>query len=336
MSGQRHALWIGLFVLGALTIAVAFLFLLGGGALFEQRLLFVAYFDESVKGLRPGAPVDFRGVPVGTVREVRAEYDGATGGVRVPVVLEIDPEAIRSTGGAPVDEAWFAQRIEEGLRAQLQLESLLTGQLYVALDVVPQPPPPRWHPDAPYPEIPTRLSQLSRLKEGLDAVTVSLPLLLDQAREVLDRLRLLLSDANRSRFERLLARSAGAAERLEEAAAQLPPLIREARGAAEQVRRLAQELRATAADRSRDLEESLQSVTQAARQFARTAAAVERLVAEVAPNVEDFAETGLPLFVGLIEDASRMVAELQGLVRDVRNDPARFLFGDRFGEGVEP
>ena len=74
---------IGLFVLGAIVLGVLGAVALGGGALFEHGTQYTIYFDESLKGLRRGAPVTFRGVDIGQVTEIRAVYDAEARSVRV-------------------------------------------------------------------------------------------------------------------------------------------------------------------------------------------------------------------------------------------------------------
>ena len=109
---------------------------------FTRKLKFVLYFDESVRGLTVGAPVEYRGMQVGAVTDVRLEYDERQSSFRIPVQIEIEPERIADRGAqmkrSPQDA--FASLIKKGLRARLQASSLLTGQLYVDLDMQPKSP----------------------------------------------------------------------------------------------------------------------------------------------------------------------------------------------------
>jgi paraquat-inducible protein B len=105
---------------------------------------FILYFDGSVRGLQPGAAVEFHGIRIGTVDNVRLEYVRRTGTFRVPVEVTIEPEKVRTIGTAPAslkeyDEV-VGQLVNEGLRAQLKSSSFLTGQLYVDLDMHPLAP----------------------------------------------------------------------------------------------------------------------------------------------------------------------------------------------------
>ncbi|HEX2831292.1 MAG TPA: MlaD family protein [Burkholderiales bacterium] len=104
---------------------------------------FVLVFSESVRGLAPGAPVDFRGVVVGEVVAIRADIDPKTGQIIIPVDVNIYAERMRlrsriAAKAPEARQAFIDRLVDKGLRAQLRTGSLLTGQLYVALDFFPQ------------------------------------------------------------------------------------------------------------------------------------------------------------------------------------------------------
>ncbi len=147
---------------------------------YEERNFYVLLFDESVRGLSPGAPLEFRGLQVGKVIDIKTELDLASNRVRIPVVVAFDPERIilrERPKGAESGEALIASLVERGLRAQLRTASLLTGQLYVALDFFPKAPPARITPKGRYghsefPTTPTPFEEigakLNRLVDHLD------------------------------------------------------------------------------------------------------------------------------------------------------------------------
>jgi len=159
---------IGLFVLGSLALAVAGLFVLGGDKFLKKKYMQVMYFDGSVKGLKMGAPVTFRGVQIGTVSDIaiRANTEDLT--TRIPVVVEIDPDRIETTGGHLEDE--LPRLIERGLRAKLELQSLVTGQLQIELDFMPGTKPRLVGGTAKYPEIPTVPYTLSKFAKELEEI----------------------------------------------------------------------------------------------------------------------------------------------------------------------
>jgi paraquat-inducible protein B len=117
--------------------------ILGSGKLFVQSRDFILYFDSSVNGLRVGAPVKFKGVEIGSVKEILLSLSSDMSVQRIPVIVRIDAEKIKKRGGSSValtDPEVAKALIDQGLRGQLQMESLVTGLLYVGLDFFPDTP----------------------------------------------------------------------------------------------------------------------------------------------------------------------------------------------------
>ena len=112
-------------------------------ASFTTTQAFVTYFESSVRGLARGAAVEFYGIQVGAVTDVTLLPDAATGGIRVRVGLDIQPE--RVLGLAPLtqeDPVTVTRRlVRRGMRAQLQTANYLTGQQVLSLNMVPGAPP---------------------------------------------------------------------------------------------------------------------------------------------------------------------------------------------------
>jgi len=105
---------------------------------------FVLLFDESVRGLSPGAPVEFRGIQIGQVVDIKSEFDIKMNKLKIPVIAAVEPERISFIGKLPegvTRETLVDYLVERGLRAQLRTGSLLTGQIYVALDLFPDAKP---------------------------------------------------------------------------------------------------------------------------------------------------------------------------------------------------
>ncbi|RYZ11987.1 MAG: MCE family protein [Comamonadaceae bacterium] len=105
------------------------------------------YFNQSLRGLSPGAAVDFRGVVIGEVKSIGVQFDRAEREFLMPVLIQIYPDRLRRPNGSkPVPESRVTQQerlqflIAKGLRAQLRTGNLLTGQVYVALDFFPKAP----------------------------------------------------------------------------------------------------------------------------------------------------------------------------------------------------
>ncbi len=138
---KRHRaspFFIGAFVVGALALLVLALILLPGRHWFKQPQRVVMFFSGSVFGLQKGAPVVFRGVRIGNVTEITVHYDSKTDSFAIPVLAELDADAVRGLDGRfDNDDIGHAlpALIRRGFSAQLGTQSLLTGQLYVDLDI---------------------------------------------------------------------------------------------------------------------------------------------------------------------------------------------------------
>lgn len=159
MSKKANLTLIGLFVIGAITLTVISLIVLGAGKIFSERANYVTYFDGSIQGLRQGANVTFRGVRIGQVRNVFVQFDESMKTFDLPVVIELDPKAIQTISGNPLTSdksgELLASLIDRGLRAKLQMESFVTGQLLVDLDFYPDDPARLRGQNDAYSEIPT-------------------------------------------------------------------------------------------------------------------------------------------------------------------------------------
>jgi paraquat-inducible protein B len=127
------------------------------------------YFEDSVKGLAVGSPVLFRGVPIGTVKSLTLRTDPKKKTTEIPIIVEVEPGQFEVVG---FDEATFDYRVdserlvEQGLRAVLSLQSLITGQLAIELDFYPDTPINLHQTDLPYPQIPTIPSVTYRLAQA--------------------------------------------------------------------------------------------------------------------------------------------------------------------------
>jgi paraquat-inducible protein B len=132
---------IGGFIMGAVVLVIAGVMILGSGKLFTSTFTCVMYFEGSIQGLHEGASVNFRGVKIGTVTDIKMQFDPTDLNIRIPVFVEFPkrpPGGLEMPKeGARTPQEALAALIRRGLRAQLQTESLLTGLLFVQLDIYP-------------------------------------------------------------------------------------------------------------------------------------------------------------------------------------------------------
>ncbi len=201
MSRQASKTLIGAFILGALVLVVAGVVVFGSGKFLRKVNKDVMFFEGSVKGLQIGAPVVFRGVQIGHVTNILLEVNARNLTAFVPVYTEIYPQKIVPIGeNLSYDPRYLQALIDKGLRAQLQLQSFVTGQLMVNLDFYPNTPIRLVGLEKKYHEIPTIPSGLEQLTKRLE----ELPL-----REIADRLNETLAGINRLVNSRDLQASIG-------------------------------------------------------------------------------------------------------------------------------
>lgn len=136
------------------------------------RRPFLLHFDQSIAGLAVGSPVEFRGVQLGEVTDIRMTYSAA-GVPRVPVQIAMEPQ--RTGFGVDEDDDAFRQRwnslVAQGLRAKLKTHNLITGQLAVSLDLEPDADPGSIDWALAVPEFPTHAGGFDQLLAGLTEFT---------------------------------------------------------------------------------------------------------------------------------------------------------------------
>ncbi len=136
---------------------------------------YVLVFKESVRGLIPGAQVDFRGLAIGEVSGIRVEYDSHSRQINMLVDIRLFPERLRSRSSGKIPRAKESHEmingmVAGGLRAQLKSGNMLTGQLFVALDYFPNAPKAAvvWSTNPP--QFPTTPGSLMELQAALDKI----------------------------------------------------------------------------------------------------------------------------------------------------------------------
>ena len=176
---------IGAFVVASFAILIIALIVVGSGDLLRKPQEFICMFQGDLNGLKIGAPVKARGVEIGSVHAINLRLLPSEGrlrpditDLRIPVVIDLNVKELTSRGGSgeALEEKGYKALFERGLRAQLRTESLLTGLLYIDLDLHPgtlidlaiEPG------SGPFPEIPTVSTQLEQFQ--------------DQANKALDKL----------------------------------------------------------------------------------------------------------------------------------------------------
>ncbi len=189
MSQKISPLAIGGFTVGALALFILGLFIFSSGQLFNKdKVRYVIFFSSSLNGLDVGAPVKMQGVKIGEVTEIKLQLDPETSQLYKPVVVEIDRSSLSATGGSALPVIMTGQQMLEerdkivnaGFRARLELQSLLTGLLYVDLDLHPGTQPAyiglEYNGILELPGVPATTDEIRQTAEQLSEKLQSIPL----------------------------------------------------------------------------------------------------------------------------------------------------------------
>jgi len=186
MSKQASKTLIGAFVLGAIVLIVVAVMIFGSGKFMTKTYKYVLFFEGSVKGLQVGAPVVFRGVKIGQVTDFAMRLDPSDLSILIPVYVEIEagtfvkPKKVFLLNIWPDQYKYMQALVDKGLRAQLQMQSFVTGQLVINMDFYPGKPVRLSRTEERYSEIPTVPSDIEEVKKRFEDLPVA---------EIAERLR---------------------------------------------------------------------------------------------------------------------------------------------------
>lgn len=324
MTEKGTKTMIGAFVMGALILLVLGVLLIGSGALFSRNSAFVLYFDTSLRGLVAGSPVYFKGVRVGKVRSIQISMEGEEGDFRTPVVIELESGLI--SGAMPGmdqdddfmdDPVVVRQLIKSGLRARLGMQSFITGQLTVDLDMVPNAPPVNAAELQTY----RGIMQLPTMPSSLDAmfdVITELPVA-EIAHEVLQAVRSINGHLASMDLASLSASITALSIELRNQVAELPVLRQEAVTSLHQVAVLAANLDKASAVTFKKLDIALTSFNQLSLDASKTMNSANRLLREDSAPILELSQT-----MEALRDAAQSISSLATLL-EIK--PDALIFG---------
>lgn len=312
MSESRKPLLIGSFLLSGLFLLVVGTLLLSRDSWFSQPSEYVVYFKGALDGLDVGADVTYRGVKVGSVREIRLSYDRNIKDVVMPVILRIDPR--QATSKRSFDQV-LEQLVQRGLRAQLQTPSLLTGKAIVALDIFPDTPGYVREPNElelpAIPSVPSRIDQAANLLNDLVAEIRELPLLelIDSATQAMRGIERLSRSDDLNNGLHSLADTLANLDRLSQRLdAQLPALL------------------ASAQRSSGELDATLGEIRQASAGLRQTLEQTNALLGDSRRSLGPESELQYQLGSAL-QELSRASKALQRTAESLEQQPQSLIFG---------
>lgn len=336
MSKQANPTLIGAFVFGALILATVTVLLLAGDYLFRERSQYVMYFEGAAQGLQVGAPVVFLGVSVGTVKEIQIGLEEEDRSFMVKVTGELDLNVVQIDTGKIINqknELSIRQLVEQGLRARLKTQSLLTGLLYIDLGFYPGKTA-RFVSDDPnaeeIPTIPTRIEELTGILEDfpmseflkdLASISASVGKILSSKEMIAIPVRL---EKILSHLESLAARLDSLGEPLlteaKTSLSQLPEAIDAVQSAMDKVGRAADQV-----EKFTDADSSISSsISQAGKELAEAAQALQQLAGDDSQVIEQLTTS--------LHEISRAARALRTLAQSLEQQPESILRGKNIRE----
>ena len=333
---------VGGFVVGALLLAVVAVIVFGSGRFFQARSQNVAFFSGSLQGLRVGAPVQFRGVEIGTVTDIYVQIDPDTLDFLIPVILEIDLEHIRGLqeakekrGGRRLDEL-----VEMGLRAQLNPQSFVTGQQTVQLVLRPDTPVNLIETDLPYGQVPTIPSKFAQMEQSVGSVLQEISQILGQLKDLFEHNKSAMDEVVTNITE-ATGDMKGTMSDLRKAAADVSEITGDIAQRKEEILRvidttnetllsyksLADRADAIIAENEEGLSQGISDLQKVEQDIARLAETANALLSENRRGIRDFTEDGLYEIRNLAVDAQSAVEQFRRVMEEMERDPARFFLG---------
>jgi paraquat-inducible protein B len=347
MARRANPALIGGFVVGAVVLAVVGLVVFGGGRFFRLTKPAVAYFEGSVKGVAIGAPVTFQGVKIGAVTDVRVVIDPKDLKITTPIFFEIDASRLTDPTGAALkmqkDSAGMNELIGRGLRAELELQSFVTGQVGIGLAFRPGTPVRLTGLSPDSLELPTVASGMEKLTRTLETLPVEE--IATAAKETLDGIRALVqAPETRATLRSLQA----AVERSDETLlaiqklaqhvdSQLDPLMTQIDATAKAARGTLLEAQSSLARLTPRVDGALQDYQTLARnldeRLGRLSASLDRTLASVDRTLggaDDVLADGSEVRVNLataLEELGDAAQSIRALADYLQRNPSSVVFG---------
>ena len=307
-QGKVNPGLIGGFVLGAMLLGLSAVFYLSGGTFGGHSDKFILYFEGDVKGLQVGSPVNFRGVRVGQVESISITYEPHSREFQIPVVISIDSRSTGADKNQALKERDLASLIEQGLRARLNLQSLVTGKLEIELAYEPESEVRLVGEGDEFPEIPTVQSNMEKLANAIE----ELPLkrITRRVTEILDTIDKVLSDRE---IPKMVDRFVLVTQRLEAVSLQIeqetPKMLAASQSTLDETRQLIKEMTEAA-------KETRQLIARTEGQLDGAFASWDVTMASGESAFEKFQQVGVSADQVISQD-SPLVTEMSAALREL-------------------
>jgi phospholipid/cholesterol/gamma-HCH transport system substrate-binding protein len=313
METRAHYVAVGTFVLAVIFLAFVAVLWLGRSEFGTQAKRYYIFFRGSVAGLNKGSQVQYNGIPVGRVIDIRVDPGNLE---QIEVTVEIDTRIVDIKSDA---RAFLEANILNGI-ATIQIR----GGTREASDLVPEP-------GHRYPIIKAGRSELEEVK-------ASLPELLNDLKEAAHSVNLLLNEQNRQAVSDTLQNIRTITESFVAPSKEVGEIADNANAAIQELRSFFRDLDQSYVGKGGlkdQLFQTLDDADRLAKNLSDSNRQLQSVIQEARPGLRDFTQRTLARVGDLVIDAQRFIAGLSRLSSEIERDPARWLFGDR-REGYRP
>jgi paraquat-inducible protein B len=318
MSNSKNSSFaIGAFIVGAMILVFVALLFFSGGKYFSEKERIVMYFEGSVQGLQVGAPVKIKGVELGQITDIQINFQNDNKTIVNAVTADLVLKRINSKGTRITNE-FFDEAIKNGLRAQLNFQSFLTGLLYVELDFYPDTPVKLYGLQHDFRELPTVATQFEELSKSFAEMDIK-----GIARHI-DEFAIELNNIVKSgEIQTAIKNINKAAVSIEKTSNNVNSRMNQLSENIEMTRleinKLLAELNKQTPEVAKALNKSLQELSYSLEQVNKTAASIDGAVSENSPLINQLNST--------LNEISRSALSFRNLTETLEQQPEALLRG---------
>jgi paraquat-inducible protein B len=318
MSNSKNTSFaIGAFIVGAIALIFIALLFFSGGKFFSEKEKVIMYFEGSVQGLQVGAPVKLKGVELGQITDIQINFQNDNKTIVNAVTADLVMKRINSKG-TRINSEFFDEAIKNGMRAQLNFQSFLTGLLYVELDFYPDTPVKLYGLQNDYRELPTVATQFEELSKSFAEMDIK-----GMVRHINDVAIELNNIVKSGQIQTTIKNINNAAVSIEKTSnstnlriTQLSQNIEKTRT---EIDKLLAELNARTPELAKSIDKSLKDLSYSLEQVNKTAASIDGTVSEDAPLINQLNTT--------LNEISRSAQAFRNLTETLEQQPESLLRG---------
>jgi len=318
MSNSKNTSFaIGAFIVGAIVLIFIALLFFSGGKFFSEKEKVIMYFEGSVQGLQVGAPVKLKGVELRQITDIQINFQNDNKTIVNAVTADLVMKRINSRG-TRINSEFFDEAIKNGMRAQLNFQSFLTGLLYVELDFYPDTPVKLYGLQNDYRELPTVATQFEELSKSFAEMDIKGTV--SHINDVAIELNNIIKSGQIQTTIKNINNAAVSIEKTSNNTnlriTQLSQNIEKTRT---EIDKLLAELNARTPELANSIDKSLKDLSYSLEQVNKTAASIDGTVSEDAPLINQLNTT--------LSEISRSAQAFRNLTETLEQQPESVLRG---------